>query len=208
MSESPLQAVFLLGTLKNADEISHTEALSNLLTEKLTSHGVQSEIIRLAAYNIPPGTQNDMEEGDEWPKIFRKLIAADIIILATPIWWGSYSSLIQRAIERMDTIRGGEFRKTGTSPLHNKVGGVVITGGEDGAEYCIGHLCMFMAWVGLSIPPAPSLSVLSFVNFENKGLEELTELYRKDNEGLAEITARNLSALARTLKSNPIYPAV
>lgn len=197
---SKLKATFLVATLKPDNEVSHTEALSRLLAEKLKAHEVESEIVRLAERNIPLGTQGDMGKGDEWPEILKKLIASDIIIFATPVWFGSYSSLLQKIIERMDSVRGPEFTKNGKSPFNNKVGGVVVTGGQDGAEAIIGHIAMFMSWIGLTIPPAYSLTFLSGMNFAEESMEVLIEGYKKDNDDIAGVTAANLASLAKLLK--------
>src|SRR3989344_7466875 len=99
-----MKAIFLLATLKHNDEVSNTEVLSELLAEKLKDHSIESEIVRLIDYNIPPGLKSDMGAGDDWPQILKKVLAADIVIFATPIWWGIASSLMQRIIERMDEL--------------------------------------------------------------------------------------------------------
>lgn len=197
-----LKAVFLIATLKPDNEVSHTEALALLLDEKLKAHGVESQMIRLAERNIPVGTQSDMGKGDEWPGILKTLIASDIVILATPIWFGNYSSLLQKIIERMDSARGPEFTKNGKSPFNNKVGAVIVTGGQDGAEAIIGHIGMFMSWIGFTLPPAYSLSVLSSMNFEEKSMQELIEGYKKKSNAIAEVTAGNLTSLAQLIRKN------
>ncbi len=46
------------------------------------------------------------------------MLAADIMVFATPIWWGIQSSLIQRVIERLDELND-ELLETGTSKLHD-----------------------------------------------------------------------------------------
>ena len=65
-------------------------------------------MIRLVDYDIPAGTKSNMGKGDDWPRILEKILASDIIVFATPIWWGIQSSLMQRVIERLDelSIRG------------------------------------------------------------------------------------------------------
>ena len=105
------RAVFLLATLKHkrgGGEFSHTETLCELVIENLREHGVRSEIVRLVEYDIPPGTKSNMGKGDDWPVILKKVLAADILVFATPIWWGNHSSLMQRAIERLDEIVSSE----------------------------------------------------------------------------------------------------
>jgi len=197
-----LHAVFLLGTLKRSPEFSHTDALCTLLSEHMEQHNTTSEIIRLADYEIKPGVETDMG-GDDWPDILKKVLAADIIILATPIWWGIQSSLIQRIIERMDALND-ELLETGKSELGSKVGGIVITGAEDGAEHIIGNLSNFMIWNGLTLPPACSLSWLGDASKDTK--ESLLAKFRKQKStnGMARTMARNLCFFAHLLKANPI----
>jgi hypothetical protein len=45
-----------------------------------------------------------------------KLLNADIVIFATPIWWGGQSSLVQRMVERLDEIHD-EIMDSGKSRL-------------------------------------------------------------------------------------------
>jgi len=204
-----LQAVFLICTIKPDDELSHTEVLSELLAEKLQAHDVESELLRLADKNIKFGLYNNMGEGDEWPPILEKILKADIIIFATPIWWGTQSSVMQKVLERMNKVRTEEFFKRGASPLSNKVGGIVITGGEDGAEFIIGHLAKFMTWIGLTLPPMCSVSVLSSTNYKSDvDREELFQEYEEKVGTLASITANNLSATVALLKERPLFPVV
>ena len=202
-NESKLKATILLGTLKPTDEFSHTDALSNLLVEHLESLNVESEIVRLVEHDIKPGTKSNMGEGDGWPTILEKVLQTDILIFATPIWWGLHSSLIQRVIKRMDELND-ELLETGKSELANKVGGIVITGAEDGAEHIIGNLSNFMVWNGLTLPPACSLSWLGDASKDNK--ETLLEKFRKSKStnSMARTMASNLAFFARLLKDHPI----
>lgn len=198
-----LKAVFLLGTLKKKQVLSHTDALCEVVAETLKKQeNVTSEIIRLRDYDIQPGTKTEIDD-DDWPGIVKKMVAADIIILATPIWWGIQSSLIQRAIERLDELND-ELLETGKSDFANKVGGIVITGAEDGAEHIIGNILNFMSWNGFSIPPAPSVTWLGDATGETK--ESLKRKFKRGSVGsMVKTFCRNEAFLARLLKSNP-YP--
>lgn len=46
-----------------------------------------------------------------------------------------------------------EYRQTGNSPLYNKVGGVIVTGSEDGAQHIIGNICNFLHWSSFTLLP-------------------------------------------------------
>jgi multimeric flavodoxin WrbA len=103
---SRLKAVYPVRTLKPSPEISNTYTLSEFLARHLDSHRVENDIVRLIDYNIKPGTYTNVDDNsnDDWPVILEKILASQIIIFATPVWWGNQSSLIQRIIERLDEI--------------------------------------------------------------------------------------------------------
>lgn len=197
-----LKAVFLLGTLKPSPKFSHTDVLCQFLTEYFKEHKTKSEIIRLADYRIVPGVETHMGK-DDWPGILKKILQADIIIFATPIWWGIQSSLLQRVIERLDALND-ELLETGKSELANKVGGIVVTGAEDGAQHTIGNLCNFMVWNGLTMPPACSLSWLGDASKDSK--KTLLEKFHKNvsTNSMAKTMARNLTFFARLLRENHV----
>lgn len=199
-----LKAIFLLGTLKPSSQTSNTETLSEFLSEHLAEFGVESEIVRLIDFNIKPGVYTHIDD-DDWPMILEKIKAADIVILATPVWWDLHSSLIQRAVERLDEIHD-EIVKTGRSPFANKVAGIVATGDSDGAMHIIGCLTNFFIAIGFTIPPFPTLTVLWEGQYKgsNTTKKELWDYYKKTNTKYAEQTAKSLASMARLLKENPI----
>jgi len=196
------KAIMLLATLKATPAISNTYTLCELLAEKFKKHGIVSDIVRLADYHIEPGIETHVTKKDDWPKILKKVLAADIIIFATPIWWGTHSSLLQRVIERMDALND-ELLETGISPFAGKVGGSVITGAEDGAQHVIAQICNFMIWNGLSIAPASSLSYLGSPGDKK---EKVAKSFRQPPySSMSETMARNMNHLVETLKTHP-YP--
>lgn len=186
-------AVILLGTLKKKEELSNTETLSKFLIERMEKKGIACELIKLVDKTILPGTYSDMGTGDEWPEILEKIIDAQIVIFATPVWWGGHSSEIQRVIERLDEIHD-EILKGKKSRLAGKVGGVVITGDSDGAQHIIGNIANFYNAVGLLLPPFATLSVLW--EGQKKGAEttrkKLLEKYKKDYTKTADKMADQL----------------
>jgi multimeric flavodoxin WrbA len=127
-----LKVLILNASLKHGESPSNTEEVADMVVEKMRAHAeIDAESIRLSDKNIPVGLSYKMSEDDEWPGIVEEILAADIILFATPIWWGSRSSLMQRVIERMDAF-DEDYIKDGRSALLNKVAGIVITGSEDG----------------------------------------------------------------------------
>lgn len=196
-----LRAVFLLGTLKKKGEYSHTEVLCEVLAEQLKKLQVESEIIRLAEYDIRPGTKTHIDD-DDWPEILKKILAAQIVIFATPIWWGIQSSLTQRVIERMDELND-KLLETGKSDFADKIGGIVITGGEDGVQHIIGNITNFMSWNGFTVPPACSLT---WTGEAPKAKEEMRKKFEesKPTMYMARTMAGYLVFFAKLLEENPI----
>jgi multimeric flavodoxin WrbA len=189
---TPVKATILLGTLKKSG-LSNTETLCEFLAGRMEREGVRCETVKLVGHEILPGTYSDMGEGDEWPNILRRVLDSDIVILATPIWWGNQSSLIQQVIERLDELHDKVLAGE-PSPLEGKVGGIVITGDSDGAEHIIGNLCNFFNAIGLLIPPYATLSVLWEQQAKDKDptKEELLRKYEADYAETADKMIRQL----------------
>lgn len=187
-----MKATLLLGTLKRSG-LSNTETLCEFLSGRMQREGIRSEIIKLVDHEILPGTYSNMGEGDEWPNILRRVLDSEIVILATPVWWGNQSSEIQRVIERLDELHDKVLAGE-PSPLEGKVGGIVITGDSDGAEHVIGNLCNFFNAVGLLIPPYATLSVLWERQAKEKEptKEELLGKYEADYAETADKMIRQL----------------
>lgn len=77
-----LKALFLIRTLKSKSDVSNTYLLSEFLAKHLENNEVQSDYIPLANYNILPGVYTNVDNNDDdWPMIFEKILASDIVIL-------------------------------------------------------------------------------------------------------------------------------
>jgi multimeric flavodoxin WrbA len=189
-----MKATILLGTLKRSG-LSNTETLCQFLARRMGRRGIRCETVKLADHEIPPGTYSDMGGGDPWPGILSSLLASEIVILATPIWWATQSSLIQRAIERLDELHD-QILAGEPSPLDGKVAGVVITGDSDGAQHVIGNLCNFCNAIGLLVPPYATLSVLWERQAKNAHPTE-DELLRKYEADYGKTADRMIDQLVR-----------
>lgn len=191
-----MDAIILLGTLKKSG-LSHTETLCEFLVDRMRRAGIRCEIVKLVEYAIPPGTCSNMGAGDEWPTLLERLLRCRIVVFATPVWWDSPSSLIQRVIERLDELHDKVLAGE-ASPLDGKVGGIVITGDSDGAQHLIGTLCNFFNAIGLLIPPYATLSVLweRQAKNANPSKDELLQKYEADYAATAERMVRQLVTFA------------
>ena len=137
-------------------EPSSTDKMIEMLAGEFKKHGIAlAETIRIADYNVKPGVSSDEGDGDDWPDIRGRILAADILIFGTPIWLGQTSSIAQRVLERMDAYLG-ETDDAGRMPSFNKVAVVAIVGNEDGAHRVTADLFQALNDVGWTIPAAAS----------------------------------------------------
>lgn len=154
---SGLKALVFNGTLTRSPEESHTDRLIKISTGIMEKHGVKTEIIRTIDHpDIASGIWPDMREHgwkkDDWPDIFKRVLQADILILAGPIWLGDNSSQTKKIIERLYGC-SGILNKAGQYAFYGKAGGCLITGNEDGIKHCAMDVLYSLQHLGYSIPP-------------------------------------------------------
>jgi multimeric flavodoxin WrbA len=199
-----LRALILNASLKPGPEASNTGELAAQVVEEMEKHaaGLRHDAVRLADYEIPVGVKANMGKGDDWPEISKLLLKADIVLFATPIWWGDRSSLMQRVIERMDDF-DEQYLKSGKNLIYNKVAGIVITGSEDGAMSTFSHLAGVLTWLGFTLPPE---SGAYWVGEVGRASPQDAQKRRrnKSTQKMIHYMARNLVKMAQTLKSHPL----
>lgn len=153
---SNLKALIFNCTLKKSPERSNTEGLINLSKSIMEKQGVDVEVIRPIDHKIATGVYPDMREYgweyDEWPEIWKKVQAADILIIAGPIWLGDNSSVTKQIIERL-YAQSGQTNDKGQYVYYGKVGGALITGNEDGVKHCSMDILYSLQHIGCVIPP-------------------------------------------------------
>src|SRR3984885_4732937 len=154
----PLRKLKILAfncTLKSAHgrEKSSTDTLLKQFLEALEEHGATGEIVRAVDHNIKPGVKSDQGDGDDWPALRKRVLDADILIIATPIWLGQPSSVAKRVLERLDAFLE-ETDEQGRMPSFGKVAVVAIVGNEDGAHHCHAEIYQAPNDVGFTIPAA------------------------------------------------------
>jgi multimeric flavodoxin WrbA len=151
-----LKALFFNGTLSKSPEPSHTEKLAKLSMGIMEKHGVKTEIIRTIDQDIATGVWPDMREHgaktDDWPKIFKKVMAADILVIAGPIWLGDNSSETKKVIERLYAC-SSQLNEDGQYAFYGRAGGCLITGNEDGVKHCAMNVLYSLQHLGYVIPP-------------------------------------------------------
>lgn len=151
-----LKAIYFNGTLKRSPEVSNTEGLLKASMALMEKRGVSTELIRTIDHDIASGVYPDMREQgwktDEWPEIYKKVQAADILVVCGPIWLGDNSSQTKKLIERLYS-NSGELNDKGQWSYYGKVGGCIITGNEDGLKHCAMNVLYSLQHIGCTIPP-------------------------------------------------------
>jgi len=153
---SDLKALFLNCTLKRSPELSHTQGLIDISRGIMEKNGVSVEALRPVDYNIAFGVRPDMREHgweeDDWPQIYEKVEAADILVLTAAIWLGEKTSTCTQVVERLFG-NSHALNEQGQYPYYGRVGGCLITGNEDGAKHCSMNILYSLQHLGYVIPP-------------------------------------------------------
>ena len=151
-----LSALFFNCTLKKSPELSHTQGVIDISVNIMRKQGVAVEVIRAIDHDIATGVWPDMTqhgwESDEWPEIFPRVLAADILVVAGPIWLGDNSSVTKRIIERL-YAHSGDLNDQGQWVYYGRIGGALVTGNEDGIKHCAQNILYSLQHIGYVIPP-------------------------------------------------------
>ncbi|GHD51426.1 flavodoxin family protein [Mycetocola manganoxydans] len=186
MDSTSLTALALVCTLTPSPDSSSSDLLADQFLDALGSHGVSTSKIRVVDHDVKPGVQTDMGNGDEWPSIRERVLAADILLISTPTWAGHMSSVASRVVERLDAELS-ETDAAGRPILYDKVALVAVVGNEDGAHKISADLFQALNDYGFTIPAQG-------VSYWNGEAMHTTDY--KDLDSTPEVTASALSAAA------------
>jgi multimeric flavodoxin WrbA len=151
MADRNVTALALVCTLKPSPAKSSSEQLAREVLGELEKHGVTGDVVRVVDHDVKPGVEADMGDGDAWPAIRAQVMAADILVLATPTWMGHSSSVAHRVLERLDAELG-ETDDDGRPVLFGKVAVLATVGNEDGAHAITAEVFQALDDVGFTIP--------------------------------------------------------
>jgi multimeric flavodoxin WrbA len=153
---SGIRAMFINCTLTCSPGPSHTQLLVDTSRKLMETRGVETDLVRFVDHDGATGIWPDMREhgapADEWPEIQRRIMAADILVLAGPIWLGDNSSQMKLAIERLYSC-SSTLNDEGQYAFYGRVGGCLITGNEDGIKHCAMNILYSLQHLGFVIPP-------------------------------------------------------
>lgn len=202
-----LKAIAINCSLKSAhsDESSSTDRMIGLIVDALKEKHVGFDgTIRVVDHDVKPGVTSDEGEGDAWPGLRQRILAADILIFGGPVWMGQMSSIAKRVCERMDAFLS-ETDEAGRMPSFGKVVLMAVVGNEDGAHNITAQLGQALIDVGWTLPPSPTCYWVG----EAMGDVDFKDLQKTPDkvDETVKMAASSAAHLAGLLKAAP-YPGV
>ena len=208
---SDLRALYINCTLKRSPEPSHTQTLMDKSIDLMESNGVAVENVRAVDLDLATGVWPDMTEHgwktDQWPSIFEKVLAADILVIGSPIWLGEKSSVCTQLIERLYG-NSSLLNDTGQYAYYGRAGGCIITGNEDGIKHCSMNILYSLQHLGYTIPPQADCGWIGEAgpgpSYGDDGVVGLDNEFTNRN---MTFMTYNLLHIARMLKDRGGFPA-
>ena len=143
-----------MGLVGSPRKNGNTELLTKHTLKAISQEGLDTELIRLAGLKIGPCTACmacQKEEAcsikDDLFPIYLRMKEADGIILASPVYYGSATSLIKGLMERV-----GYISRWNGEPFQRKVGGPLVVARRSGRTFTIAQLTFWFQILGFFIP--------------------------------------------------------
>lgn len=202
--DTSLTALALVLSLKASPAESSSDLIARQILDEMATHGVTGETLRVVDYDVRPGVEDDMGDGDQWPQILEKIRAADILVFSTPTWVGHMSSVAQRVLERLDAQLSATDDQ-GRPAMFGKVAVVAVVGNEDGAHKIVADSFQGLGDIGFTIPAQGA----TYWNHEAMNPKDYKDLEETPSAVASTITtlSSNAAHLARFLKGSQ-YPPV
>lgn len=196
-TDGRMRACILAGTLKPSPAASSSLLMAHQFADEFARQGLSTEVIRVVDFDVRPGVEVDMGNGDDWPGIRERIMVADVLGIVSPTWMGHPSSVVQRVLERLDA----ELSQTdgdGRPLIADRVAVVGVVGNEDGAHKIIADVLQALNDVGLAIPSQGS----TYWNGEAMQKVDYNDLDNSPKATMSALgtAASNAVALARHLR--------
>ena len=209
---SDLTALFINCTLKRGPQTSNTQVLMDNSIAIMEAHGVSVSTIRAVDYDIPVGVYPDMTEHgydtDAWPQIQEQVFDADILVIGTPIWLGEKSSIATKVIERLYGY-SGQLNEQGQWIYYGRVGGVLVTGNEDGIKHVAMNTLYSLQHLGYVIPPQADAGWIGEAgpgpSYADEGSGGLTNDFTRRNTTFMTWNLMHLAAMLKRSGGIPAY---
>ena len=175
--------IHILGVVGSPRIEGNTERVVVEALNAAKEDGAEIELLRLADRDIQPCTAclscrktGECLIRDDFNPIFEKMVQADGIILASPVYFSSATPQMKALIDRAGYLSGAKGRV-----FENKVGGAIAVARRAGQNFTFAQLLFFFLHQGMIVPGSTYWNIAFG---RNRGDVDM------DEEGLR--TARNL----------------
>jgi multimeric flavodoxin WrbA len=190
-------------TLKPSPARSSSALLLDEIAHRLDDAGCTGSTARVADHDVRFGVTSDEGDGDDWPELRARILAADLFVVTTPIWLGHPASVCQMVLERLDAFLG-EDDDRGRMISYDRVALVGVVGNEDGAHHVGAELFQGLNDVGFTLA-ATAMTYWVGEAMQKTDFQDVSPLPEK-TLSTADTMVRNAVHLARRLRAEP-YPA-
>ena len=105
-----------------------------------------------------PCAITERDPDDQLTAVYEGLVHwADVVLISTPIRWGSPSSLYYKMAERLNCVQN-QITIHNKVLIRNKVAAFIITGGQDNIQAVAGGLMTFWSELGFVFPQFPFIA--------------------------------------------------
>jgi nitrite reductase/ring-hydroxylating ferredoxin subunit/multimeric flavodoxin WrbA len=140
-----------------------------------------------------PCSITQMDSADEMDRIYEAFVHwADVVLVASPIRWGTGSALYFKMAERLNCVQNA-ITTSNQVLIRNKVAGFIIVGGQDNIQGVAGQMLGFFAELGFIFPQFPY--VAHSRGWSREDMERNVEIVRNSKElaeGAGELARRCL----------------
>ncbi len=147
------KAVLISGSPRKG---GNTEIILSKCAEKLSEAGIQTKLINLSEANILPctacmyckkGKPECSIRKDDFSTIFNSVIESDIVILGSPVYFGSATAQIKALIDRVGYVSRGNGNL-----LSKKIGAPIVVARRAGHNFTYAQLLCWYTINDMIIP--------------------------------------------------------
>lgn len=145
--------IHILGIVGSPRINGNTELIVKETLKEAKKYGAETELIRLADKEIKPcqaclscRKTGECQILDDFKQIFEKMVEADGIILASPVYFGSATPQIKSLIDRAGYVSIAKGRV-----FENKVGGAISVARRAGQNFTFAQLLFFFLHQGMIV---------------------------------------------------------
>ena len=146
--------IHILGIVGSPRVGGNTERLVQEALKAAEAEGAAIEVVRLAGTEVKPcdaclscRRTGECHVKDDFRHIFDKMVEADGIILASPVYFGSATPQIKALIDRAGYLSIAKNRV-----FENKVGGAMVVARRAGHNFTLAQLMFFFLDQGMIVP--------------------------------------------------------